>query len=148
MRRSPQTLERRVGAALFSRRTRSAGLTEAGQQLLADGKPAADMFQAGLDAARGLGEQLSGHLRINAPRQSVSMVCSRTSTTPIQIPNTNTKYKSRTLDEDELIDIVEQGFDAGIRLGHTIEVDNQPVARAGRFKAACHASYAPMKLMT
>lgn len=115
-----QSLERRVGAALFSRTTRSVGLTEAGQQLLTHAKPAADMFQAGIDAARDLGEQPSGHLRINAPRPTVSLLINSL------LPDFHLAYPNIRLElvgDDELIDIVEQGFDAGIRLGHTIEVD-------------------------
>lgn len=115
-----QTLERRVGAALFSRTTRSVGLTEAGQQLLAHAKPAADMFQAGLDAARALGEELRGHLRINAPRLCVSLLINGL------LPDFHDAYPNISLElvgEDELIDIVEQGFDAGLRLGQTVEVD-------------------------
>lgn len=115
-----QTLEQRVGAALFSRTTRSVGLTEAGQQLLVHAKPAAGMFQAGLDAARALGEQPSGHLRINASRLSVSLLINGL------LPEFHDAYPNITLEltgEDELVDIVEQGFDAGIRLRHTVEVD-------------------------
>lgn len=117
---SIRNLERRIGAPLFSRTTRSVGLTEAGQQLLAHAKPAADMFQAGLDAARDLGEQPSGHLRINAPRPSIALLVNSL------LPEFHEAYPNISLElvgEDERIDIVEQGFDAGIRLGHTIEVD-------------------------
>ena len=47
-----RSLEDRVGAPLFSRTTRSVGLTEAGERLLAHARPAVDMLTAGLDAAR------------------------------------------------------------------------------------------------
>lgn len=117
---SIRALERRIGAALFSRTTRSVGLTEAGEKLLAHARPAADLFQAGLDAARDLGEQPSGHLRINAPRLSVFLLIDRL------LPDFHDAYPNISLElvsEDELIDIVGQGFDAGVRLGHTIEAD-------------------------
>ena len=115
-----QTLERRIGAALFSRTTRSVGLTEAGQKLLAHAKPAADMFQAGVNAARDLGEQPSGHLRINAPRPAVSLLINSL------LPEFHEAYPNISLEligDDEFVNIVEQGYDAGIRLGHTIELD-------------------------
>ena len=117
---SIRTLERRVGAPLFQRTTRSVGLTEAGQRLLSHAKPAADMLLAGIDAARDLGEQPSGHLRINAPRPSVSLLVNRL------LPEFHEAYPKISLElfgEDELVDIVDQGFDAGVRLGHTIEMD-------------------------
>lgn len=115
-----QTLERRVGAALFARTTRSVRLTEAGQKLLAHAKPAAAMFQAGVNAARDLGEQPSGNLRINAPRPAVSLLINSL------LPDFHEAYPGITLElvgDDEFANIVEQGFDAGIRLGHTIELD-------------------------
>jgi DNA-binding transcriptional LysR family regulator len=117
---SIRALELRVGAPLFLRTTRSVALTEAGQQLLLHAKPAADMFEAGLNAARDLGEQPSGHLRINAPRPSISLLVNRL------LPDFHDTYPKISLElfgEDELVDIVDQGFDAGIRLGHTIELD-------------------------
>ena len=62
-----RTLEARIGAGLFIRTTRSVGLTEAGQRLFAHARPAVDMLTAGLEAASGLGGQISGRLRINVP---------------------------------------------------------------------------------
>lgn len=115
-----QTLERRVGAALFARTTRSVRLTEAGQKLLAHAKPAAALFQAGVNAARDLGEQPSGNLRINAPRPAVSLLINSL------LPDFHEAYPGISLElvgDDEFTNIVEQGFDAGIRLGHTIELD-------------------------
>lgn len=115
-----QSLERRVGAALFARTTRSVSLTEAGQKLLAHAKPAASMFQAGLNAARDLGEQPGGNLRINAPRPAVSLLINSL------LPEFHEAYPNISLElagDDEFTNIVEQGFDAGIRLGHTIELD-------------------------
>src|ERR1700675_5070846 len=50
-----RNLEERIGAPLFSRTTRSVGLTEAGDRLLAHARPAVEMLTAGLDAASGLG---------------------------------------------------------------------------------------------
>src|SRR5262249_33787090 len=117
---SVRNLEQRVGAPLFSRTTRSVGLTEAGQQLLTHAKPAADMFQAGLTAARDLGEQPRGHLRINTTRASVPVLINRL------LPDFHDAHPNIRLEligDDDLMDIVQAGFDAGIRLGHVVEVD-------------------------
>jgi DNA-binding transcriptional LysR family regulator len=115
-----RSLERRLGAALFARTTRSVGLTEAGEQLLVHARPAAEMLQAGLDAARDLGERPSGLLRINAPRPTVALLIDRL------LPEFHAAHPGIRLElfgEDERIDIVKHGFDAGIRLGHIVEVD-------------------------
>src|SRR5690349_10968309 len=70
-------LEDRIGAPLFTRTTRSVGLTEAGERLLAYARPAVDMLTAGLEAASGLGGQISGRLRINVPRASLPLLVNR-----------------------------------------------------------------------
>jgi DNA-binding transcriptional LysR family regulator len=71
------SLEERIGAPLFSRTTRSVGLTQAGERLLAHARPAVDMLTAGLEAASGLGGQISGRLRINVPRASLPLLVNR-----------------------------------------------------------------------
>src|ERR1700738_1320909 len=63
-----RNLEERIGAPLFSRTTRSVGLTEAGDRLLAHARPAVEMLTAGLDAASGLGGGIRGRLGINRAR--------------------------------------------------------------------------------
>src|ERR1700731_3490827 len=115
-----RSLEERVGAPLFSRTTRSVGLTEAGDRLLAHARPAVDMLTAGLDAASGLGGQISGRLRINVPRPSLPMLVNRL------LPDFLELYPNVQLElvgEDRLIDIVEEGYDAGIRLAQFVQVD-------------------------
>ncbi|MGH9806549.1 MAG: LysR family transcriptional regulator, partial [Terriglobia bacterium] len=47
-----RTLEARVGAALFIRTTRSVGLTEAGERVLARAKPAFEELVAATEVAR------------------------------------------------------------------------------------------------
>ena len=104
-----RSLEERVGAPLFSRTTRSVGLTEAGDRLLAHARPAVDMLTAGLDAASGLGGQISGRLRINVPRPSLPLLVNRL------LPDfldTHPNVHLELVGEDRPIDIVEEGFDA------------------------------------
>src|ERR1700692_879848 len=50
-----RSLEERIGSPLFSRTTRSVGLTEAGERLLAHARPAVDMLTAGVGGGRGVG---------------------------------------------------------------------------------------------
>jgi DNA-binding transcriptional LysR family regulator len=115
-----RSLEERIGAPLFSRTTRSVGLTEAGERLLAHARPAVDMLTAGLEAASGLGGKISGRLRINVPRASLPLLVNRL------LPGFLDFHPDVQLElagEDRMIDIVEEGFDAGIRLGHFVQVD-------------------------
>src|ERR1700676_161677 len=113
-------LEDRIGAPLFTRTTRSVGLTEAGERLLAHARPAVDMLTAGLDAASGLGGEITGRLRINVPRPSLPLLVNRLLPGFVDLhPNVQLEL----VGDDRLIDIVEEGFDAGIRLGHFVQVD-------------------------
>ena len=114
------SLEKRVGAPLFSRTTRSVRLTEAGERLLAHARPAVDMLTAGLDAAATFGGEISGHLRINVPRPSLPLLVNRL------LPDFLEAHPNLQLElvgEDRPIDIVEEGFDAGIRLGNFVQID-------------------------
>ncbi len=115
-----RTLERRVGAALFFRTTRSVNLTEAGERLLTHVRPAMELLTIGLDAAASLGDNVSGRLRINAPRAALPLLANRL------LPDFVERYPDVQLElmgEDGLVDIVEAGFDAGIRLGELVQPD-------------------------
>src|SRR5215475_4377633 len=62
-----RALETRLGAALFTRTTRSVGLTEAGEKFLARAGPAfEELVAAGADA-RDLGQRAIGLLRLSVP---------------------------------------------------------------------------------
>src|SRR5580692_5771730 len=69
-----RALEARVGAALFTRTTRSVGLTEAGERFLARAKPAFAELVAASEAARGLGQRPAGLLRLSVPRAVIPIL--------------------------------------------------------------------------
>jgi DNA-binding transcriptional LysR family regulator len=52
-----RALEKRIGAALFIRTTRSVGLTEAGEKFLSRAKPAFEELIAASEVARELGQR-------------------------------------------------------------------------------------------
>src|SRR5260221_12920681 len=66
-------LEEGLGIRLMNRTTRSVGLTEAGELLLAGVGPAISDVGAVLDQVRGLRGVPSGRLRINAPPPAVDL---------------------------------------------------------------------------
>jgi DNA-binding transcriptional LysR family regulator len=115
-----RALEGRIGAPLFTRTTRSVGLTEAGERLLAYARPAVDMLSAGLGAASSLGSQISGRLRINTPRASLPLLINRLLPGFLDL---HPDVQLELVGDDGLVDVVDGGFDAGIRLGDLIEAD-------------------------
>nr|WP_246335759.1 LysR family transcriptional regulator [Azomonas macrocytogenes] len=117
---SIRALETAVGVPLLVRTTRNVGLTEAGERLLSQAKPAMDMLTSGIEAAMGLGDEVSGLLRLNVPRTLLPLLANRL------LPEFCSTYPAVQLElfaEDRMIDVVEEGFDAGICFGETIQAD-------------------------
>lgn len=106
-------LEKRLGVTLLSRTTRSTSLTEAGERFLKEASPAIDQILAAMNNVGTYAEKPSGKLRINLPRVTYPNILE-----PI-VESFIKKYPEITVElyfEDELSDLVEGGFDAGIRL--------------------------------
>jgi len=113
-------MEERLGVRLVNRTTRSVALTEAGELLLASAGPAmADVAEA-LDRVRGLSEVPSGRLRINAPPPAVDLVLA-----PMVAPflRAHPQVDLEIVAESSFIDIVDAGFDAGVRYGEHLAQD-------------------------
>ncbi len=113
-------MEERLGVRLLNRTTRSVALTEAGELLLARAGPAMRDVGAALDQVRGLRDVPSGRLRINAPAPAIDLVIE-----PMIAPFLK-KYPRIELEiiaETSFVDIVEAGFDAGVRYGEHLAQD-------------------------
>ena len=113
-------LERRTGVLLFQRTTRRVALTEAGASLFARLRPAASEIDDALAVLSGFRDQPMGTLRLTAPRLSGSLLME-----PL-IALYRQAYPQVTLDislDDATVDLMAGGFDAGIRLGESIEKD-------------------------
>lgn len=113
-------LEERLGLVLFNRTTRSVSLTEIGERYLERVQPALEQLTS---ASRELGREANrpaGLLRINVPRAAYLIVLQ-----PVlrrfmaTYPDINLEIRVENL----LVDIVSQGFDAGIRFGDLVEKD-------------------------
>lgn len=130
-------VEERIGEPLFARTTRSVSLTEAGQRFVAAIGPAlAEIEKAveGLQARRG---EVTGLLRINAPRVAMQMVL-----IPI-LAKMAWRHPALTVEiqtEDRFVDIVSEGFDAGIRIGEAVQQDMVAVRLTPPFRAILVAS--------
>ena len=123
-----RTLEARLGVRLLNRTTRSVSLTEAGEAYLSRIGPAlADVLEAG-EQLHALQGRPSGVLRINAARISIAMVLQPLlarflkAYPDIQIELTN---------DEGYVDIVDGGFDAGIRMGESVQKDMIAVPLGG-----------------
>jgi DNA-binding transcriptional LysR family regulator len=113
-------LEERLGVRLMNRTTRSVALTEAGAVLLARVAPAMLEVGEALDQVRGLRDVPSGRLRINAPPPAIDLVLA-----PIVAPFLK-KFPEIDLEivaENSFIDIVDAGYDAGVRYGEHLAQD-------------------------
>jgi len=112
-------LESRIGVRLFHRTTRSVSLTAAGAQFVDSIAPALSTIRGAIEQAGSLRDTVSGQLRINTSAGAARQVM------PLFIAFLQ-RYPAMTLDivtEGRLIDIVADGFDAGIRLAETLPQD-------------------------
>lgn len=133
-------LEHDLGVRLLHRTTRSVAPTEAGEQLLARLAPALRDLDAALDAVADARGQPSGTLRINGNESAIRLLLRTV------VPRYLARYPGMSLDlvaEGRLVDIVEQGFDAGIRLGESLSPDMIaiPLGADLRFLAVAAPSY-------
>ncbi len=115
-----RALEARMGVTLFTRTTRSVGLTEAGERFLERARPAFEEIVAATTAARGLGLKPSGLLRLAMPGAVVPLILQ-----PVlaSFCAAHPDVVVETVASPELVDLAKGGFDAGIRLGEFIAAD-------------------------
>lgn len=117
---SVRNLEARVGVRLFHRSTRSVSLTEAGQMLHARVAPALADIQAAVDELNAFRATPFGTVRINVPSTNVAFVLGEAVE---QLLKNNPGLQLQVVATDSLVDIVEKGFDAGIRFGERLSQD-------------------------
>jgi DNA-binding transcriptional LysR family regulator len=133
-------LEDAMGVALVRRTTRSVGLTEAGERLYAEIAPSLADIRAAMEAARHLGAGPRGQLRL-----VVSSIAESFLSGPLLagFAEACPDVQLDVLVSDEEIDIVAQGYDAGVRLGEVVEQDMiaLPVSDDQRQLAVCAPSY-------
>ena len=113
-------LEERLGLRLFTRTTRRVAPTDAGERLLATVGPRLEGIEADLAALSELRDKPAGNIRIAASEHAAdSILMPKLLTLLPEFPDIkveiNTDYR--------MIDIVEQRFDFGVRLGEYIAKD-------------------------
>ncbi|MET3855450.1 LysR family transcriptional regulator [Rhizobium sp. OAE497] len=117
---SLRRLEERLGVRLLNRTTRSVTPTEAGERLLERLAPALGEVASALGQLDSFRDSPAGTLRLNVPtivsRLFLPDIASRFLALYPQI-------RMEILAEDDFIDVVEGGFDAGIRYDERLERD-------------------------
>src|SRR4029077_5117577 len=113
-----RALEDRVGVRLVARTTRSVGLTEAGAQFVARLQPALDQIDEAVESLGELSGRPSGLLRLTMLRTGYADVVR-----PI-LARFLAEYPDIRVDislDEALSNVIAEGFDAGLRLGHTLD---------------------------
>lgn len=115
-----RSLEERVGLRLLHRTTRSVSLTEAGERFLCDLLPAFEAVERAHDGLNRFRETPFGTVRVNVPA-SIAPFVLRDVLGPLTAQNPGLRLD--VVATDRLVDIVEEGFDAGIRFGELLSLD-------------------------
>lgn len=134
-------LEGRLGVRLLNRTTRSVTLTEAGARLLDRLLPALGEVSAALDTVNSFRDSPTGTLRLNVPIIVARVVLPKLAEGFLKA------YPGITLDvvaENNFVDVLAAGFDAGVRYGERLEQDMIAVPigpRRQRFASGASPAY-------
>lgn len=130
-------LETKLGLRLLTRTTRSVAPTEAGEQLLETLRPALDDIDLKLAALTELRERPAGTVRI-----TTSIHAARTVLWPVvdRLTAEHPDIKVELSVDPGFVDIVSDRFDAGVRLGESLEKDMIAVRIGPRLRMAAVAS--------
>lgn len=132
-----RAMETRLDLRLINRTTRSVGLTEAGERLYARVAPAYRDIADALDDLNILRGAPRGHLRINAARSSAQIVLLPAVTRFLAAhPGITVEIAV----DNSLVDMVSEGFDAGVRFGAVVAQDMIAVPIGPRQRSAFVAS--------
>ncbi len=129
--KSVRQLEEQLRVVLLTRTTRSVALTEAGRRLVEDAGPGLGQALAALQGVSARPGEAVGRLRLSVPRTAVPFVI-----TPV-LPTFRTRHPRVEVDvviEDRLVDVVAEGYDAGIRLSEFLERDMVQVRLTDPFR--------------
>lgn len=137
-----RTLEARLGVRLINRTTRSVSLTEAGQAYLSRIGPALNDVLIAAEQLQAQEGRPSGVLRINAARIAVNMALRPLLAGFLEA---NPGVQIELTNDEGYVDIVERGFDAGVRLGESVQKDMVAIPLTGPVKVAIVGSPAYFK---
>jgi DNA-binding transcriptional LysR family regulator len=113
-------LEARLDLRLLTRTTRSVAPTEAGERLAATLRPALDEIEARLDDLSAMRARPAGSIRITANRSAARAIL-YPKLAPLMAEHPDIRVELSV--DQAFVDIVEQRFDAGVRLGESVARD-------------------------
>ncbi|MEI7374764.1 MULTISPECIES: LysR family transcriptional regulator [Dickeya] len=121
--RAIRELEARLGVQLLSRTTRKLSLTQAGEQLYRTALAGFDSLDLGLATLAHFRDTPSGTVRINASQHAIDKVLlPKLAAFRLRYPD----IQLELISESRFVNIIDERFDAGIRLG--AEVDEGMIA--------------------
>jgi DNA-binding transcriptional LysR family regulator len=117
---SVRALEARLGIRLLHRTTRRVGATEAGALFLQRILPALEQFTTAFSELDELRGNPAGTLRISVPRVAMATVVA-----PLlrDFCGAYPQVRLELIADDRFVDLIGEGFDAGIRLGESLALD-------------------------
>ncbi|EOC0266051.1 LysR family transcriptional regulator [Cronobacter dublinensis] len=130
-------LENTLGVRLFHRTTRSVALTETGERLMQRLAPLLMQMDELLNEVTTSDHQPYGTLRISASDAAISLLLEKI------VPAFIQRYPAIELDfvaQGQLVDIVDEGFDAGIRLFEDVPKDMVAIPLSGPLRFVTVAS--------
>ncbi|MDF8357146.1 LysR family transcriptional regulator [Ensifer adhaerens] len=113
-------LEERMGVRLLTRTTRNVVPTDAGEQLMETLRPAFNDIRSRLDALSAMRQQPGGTIRITSSRHAAETIL-----TPA-VKRLMAEYREISVEisiDQRFVDLVTERYDAGVRLGESIEKD-------------------------
>jgi DNA-binding transcriptional LysR family regulator len=124
-------LEQELRVVLLARTTRSVSLTDAGRSLLEGAGPALGQVLAALTQVAARPGEIVGRVRLSVPRAAVPFVIE-----PV-LPGFRARHPRIEVEisvEERFVDIVAEGYDAGVRLTEAIERDMVQVRLTDPFR--------------
>jgi DNA-binding transcriptional LysR family regulator len=128
---SVRQLEEQLRVVLLARTTRSVSLTDAGRRLVDGAGPSLGQVVAALDEVSAKPGETVGRIRLSVPRAAVPFVID-----PV-VPAFRVRHPRIEVEivlEERLVDIVAEGYDAGVRLSESIERDMVQVRLTAPFR--------------
>jgi DNA-binding transcriptional LysR family regulator len=126
-----QQLEEHLRVVLLARTTRSVSVTDAGRRLVESAGPSLGQVVAALAEVSAQPGETVGRVRLSVPRSAVPFVIE-----PV-LPTFRARHPRVELEvviEDRFVDIVAEGYDAGVRLSEAIERDMVQVRLTDAFR--------------
>ncbi|HEX4476868.1 MAG TPA: LysR family transcriptional regulator [Polyangiaceae bacterium] len=128
---SVRQLEEQLRVVLLARTTRSVSLTDAGRRLVESAGPALGQVVTALAQVSAQPGEIVGRVRLSVPRAAVPFVID-----PV-LPTFRARHPRVEVEvaiDERFVDIVAEGYDAGVRLSEAIERDMVQVRLTDAFR--------------